>query len=64
MEFISMDILDPLTPTDKGNRFLLVLTDRLTKISRAYPLASTTAEVVAKAFFDRWVAAGYVIQHV
>ena len=64
MEFIAMDILGPLTLTDQGNRFLLVVTDRFSKLTRAYPLATTTAEVVAKTFFDGWVAAGYGIPQV
>jgi transposase InsO family protein len=63
MEFIAMDILGPLTQTDKGSRFLLVVTDRFSKLMRAYPLASTTADVVAKTFFDGWVAAEYGIPH-
>jgi transposase InsO family protein len=64
MEFIAMHILGPLTQTDKGNRFLLVVTDRFSKLTRAYPLASTTADVVAKTLFDGWVAAGYGIPQV
>jgi transposase InsO family protein len=64
MEFIAMDILSPLTQTDKGNRFLLVVTDRFSKLTRAYPLASTTADVFDKTFFDGWVAAGYGIPQV
>ena len=64
MEFVAMDILGPLTTSTKGNRFLLVVTDRFTKLTRAYPLASTVAEVVAKVFFDGWVAAGYGIPNI
>jgi transposase InsO family protein len=64
MEFIAMDILGPLTQTDKGNLFLLVVPDRFSKLTRAYPLASTTADVVSKTFFDAWVAAGYGIPQV
>jgi transposase InsO family protein len=64
MEFVAMDILGPLTTTTRGNRFLLVITDRFTKLTRAYPLANTTAEVVAKMFFDGWVASGYGIPQV
>jgi Integrase zinc binding domain len=64
MEFVAMDILGPLTTTPRGNRFLLVVTDRFTKLTRAYPLASTTADVVARTFFEGWVAAGYGIPHV
>ena len=63
MEFIAMDILGPLTTTEKGNRFLLVITDRFSKLTRAYPLSTTTATVVAQTFFDGWVASGYGIPH-
>jgi transposase InsO family protein len=59
MEFIAIDLLGPLTLTAWGNRFLLVVTDRFYKLTRAYPLASTTAEVVAKVFFDGCVSAVY-----
>ena len=61
MEFVAMDILGPLTTTDRGNRFLLVITDRYSKLTRAFPLSTTTADVVAQVFFDGWVASGYGI---
>ena len=64
MEFIAMDILGPLTTTERGNRFLLVITDRFTKLTRAYPLSTTTADVVARTFFEGWVASGYGIPNV
>ena len=64
MEFVAMDILGPLTTTDRGNRFLLVVTDRFSKLTRAFPLSITTADVVAHAFFDGWVASGYGIPSV
>jgi transposase InsO family protein len=56
-----MDILGPLTTTDRDNRFLLVITDRYSKLNRAFPLSTTTADVVAHVFFDGWVASGYGI---
>jgi transposase InsO family protein len=59
-----MDILGPLTVTDRGNRFVLVITDRITKLTRAYPLSTSTAEVVARSFFDGWVTSGYGIPNV
>jgi transposase InsO family protein len=64
MELIAMNILGSLTQTDIVNRFLLVVTDIFSKLTRAYPLANTTADVVAKTFFDGWVAAGYDIPQV
>jgi transposase InsO family protein len=61
MEFVAMNLLGPLTTSDHGNRFLLVITDRFTKLTRAFPLASTTADIVAKTFLDGWIASGYGI---
>jgi transposase InsO family protein len=55
LEYVSIDILGPLPKTDHGNRFLLVLTDRFSKLTRTVPLRTTSAFVVAKAFCDHWV---------
>jgi transposase InsO family protein len=50
-----MDILGPLPKTERGNRFLLVICDRLSKLTRTVPLHTITALVVAKAFCDTWL---------
>jgi transposase InsO family protein len=55
LEFVAMDILGPLPKTENGNRFLLVISDRLSKLTRTVPLRSITALAVAKAFCDAWV---------
>ena len=55
LEYVSMDILGPLPKTDHGNRFLLVITDRFSKLTRTVPLRTITAMVVAKAFCESWV---------
>ena len=52
---MAMDILGPLPKTEHGNRFLLVITDRFSKLTRTVPLRTITALVVAKAFCDAWV---------
>jgi hypothetical protein len=52
-----MDILGPLPKTDHGNRLLLVITDRFSKLTRTVPLRTITALVVAKAFCENWVFA-------
>jgi transposase InsO family protein len=57
LEYVSMDILGPLPKTDHGNRFLLVITDRFSKLTRTVPLRTITAFNVAKAFCDAWVFA-------
>jgi transposase InsO family protein len=55
LEFVAMDILGPLPKTEHGNRFLLVISDRFSKLTRTVPLRTITALVVAKAFCDAWV---------
>jgi RNase H-like domain found in reverse transcriptase/Reverse transcriptase (RNA-dependent DNA polymerase)/Integrase zinc binding domain/Integrase core domain/Chromo (CHRromatin Organisation MOdifier) domain/Retroviral aspartyl protease len=55
LESVAMDILGPLPKTRHGNRFLLVIADRYSKLTRTVPLRTTTALVVAQAFCDHWV---------
>ena len=50
-----MDLLGPLPKTAHGNRHVLVMTDRFTKLIRSIPLRTTTASVVANAFLDNFV---------
>jgi RNase H-like domain found in reverse transcriptase/Reverse transcriptase (RNA-dependent DNA polymerase)/Integrase zinc binding domain/Integrase core domain/Chromo (CHRromatin Organisation MOdifier) domain/Retroviral aspartyl protease len=57
LEYVSLDILGPLPKTEHGNRFLLVITDRFSKLTRTVPLRTITAFVVAKAFCEHWVFA-------
>ena len=57
LDYISIDILGELLRTPRGNRFLLVITDRFTKLTRTAPLKTISAEAVAKAFAKEWVFA-------
>ena len=50
LESLSIDILGPLTKTKKGHRFLLVITDRFTKLTQVIPLRRIDAYTVAVAF--------------
>jgi hypothetical protein len=50
-----MDILGQLSKMEHGNRFLLVIPDRYSKVTRTVPLRTITALGVAKAFGDAWV---------
>ena len=54
LEDVSMDLLGPLPKTQHGNRFLLVITDRFSKLTRTVPLRSTSAYAVSRAFCDHW----------
>ena len=55
LESIAMDLLGPLPPSRAGNRFILVMTDRFTKLTQIVPLKKTTAHDVAMAFCIHWV---------
>ena len=44
-----MDILGELPETDKGNKYILVVTNGFTKWTQAIPLPDQTAQVVADA---------------
>ena len=50
-----MDLLGPLLKRAHGNRHVLVMTDRFTKLAHSIPLRTTTASVMSNAFPDNWV---------
>jgi hypothetical protein len=52
LEQVAIDALGPLPKTRSGNRYLLVMTDRFSKITRAAPMKGVTAEETAEAFLD------------
>ena len=55
LEFLAIDLLGPLPRTPKGFRYILVITDRYSKLTRVVPLKNMTALTVAKAFCEHWV---------
>ncbi len=55
LEFICIDILGPLPKTRKGNRYLLVMCDRFSKLTKTQPLKRISTEAVAEAFCTHWV---------
>ena len=54
LEFVAIDILGPLIRTSRGNRFLLVISDRFSKLTRTVPMSRVTEAAVAKAFTTHW----------
>jgi Integrase zinc binding domain len=52
LDFVTINIFGPLPKTEHGNRFLLVISDRFSKLTRTVPLRTITALGVAKAFCD------------
>jgi transposase InsO family protein len=57
LESVAMDILGPLPRTKHENRFLLVITDRYSKVTKTITLRVVTALSAARAFLDHWVYA-------
>ena len=55
LESISLDILGELIRTPRGNRFILVMTDRYSKLVPAIPLKRITAYEIAGAFVSYWI---------
>ena len=55
LEEVAMDILGPLPKSEAGNRFVLVITDRYSKMARAIPMQDTTTKDVAQVFVEHWV---------
>lgn len=55
LESLSIDMLSPLSKTKGGKRFLLVVTDRFTKLTQVFALRAITAYTVAVAFRNAWV---------
>jgi len=57
LEYVAIDILGPLPRASSGHRFVLVMTDRFSKFSRAVPMKKITAINVAKIFLEHWIFA-------
>jgi transposase InsO family protein len=56
LEFVAIDLLGPLPTTTRGNRFVLCITDRFSKMCVAVPIPDQTASTVSQALVDRWIA--------
>ncbi|MGL5763923.1 MAG: reverse transcriptase domain-containing protein, partial [Plesiomonas shigelloides] len=52
---VHLDLVGPLPPSN-GFRYLLTCVDRFTRWMDAIPISSITAESVARAFVERWIA--------
>ena len=55
LKSLAIDILGPLPKTKTGKRFLLVITDRFSKLTQVVALRTITAYTVAVAFCESWV---------
>lgn len=55
LEYVSIDILGELVRTKRGFQYLLVMTDRFSKLPRTVPLKRIAAAAIAQAFIKDWV---------
>jgi len=53
---VCLDLLGPPSKTAIGNRYLLVMVDRFSKLTRVVVLPQEDVETVASALCDTWVA--------
>jgi hypothetical protein len=54
MERVHLDVLGPLTKSNKGNTLILLIVDQFTKWVECYPLPDQSAELVAKTMVDEF----------
>ena len=56
MERVALDVVGPLPVTDRGNKYILVVGDYLSKWTEAYPIPDQTATTVADKFVKEFVS--------
>ncbi|KAL1129531.1 hypothetical protein AAG570_012476 [Ranatra chinensis] len=54
-EHVHLDIIGPLPPS-QGKTYCLTMIDRCTRWPEAVPIRETSAETIAKAFYERWIS--------
>ena len=58
MERIAIDVMGPLPPTDRDNKYILVISDYFAKWTESYPMpnqeAETVPNVVVREFISRF----------
>ena len=50
LEFVAIDIFGELITTKQGNRYILVISDRYSKLVRTVPLKKITAAHIGQSF--------------
>lgn len=56
LEVVAIDILGPLLKIKTEYQFIVVMTDRFSKLAKATPTAKTTAKTLAQIFLNDWMA--------
>nr|VZI17500.1 unnamed protein product [Spirometra erinaceieuropaei] len=55
IERVAMDLVGPIAPSARGNRFILVMVDCFTKMAEAVPPPDASAPTVARDIFNGWI---------
>ena len=55
MERVAMDIMGPLPQSDRGNKYVLVISDYFTKWTESYAIPNQEAATVARVFVEEFV---------
>lgn len=56
LRFVTIYILWRYAKTKTSNQFILIMTDRLLKLTKAIPMTNNTATIVATNFIQDWIA--------
>lgn len=56
LKFIAVDIQGPFPRATKGSQYVVVVPDRYSKLTRAIPIAKTSAIQATKILFNHWLA--------
>lgn len=56
VETIEIDIIDPLSQTEKRNRYISIIADYFTKWTEAEPFPDQEAATVASSLIDRFIS--------
>lgn len=56
LDSVCMDIIEPLPKKKTGNKFVVVTTDRYTKLKRAISTSSITATTIGRSLLEHWVS--------
>lgn len=55
-QHVHIDIVGPLPTSPQGHRYLVTMIDRATRWAEAIPTDDTSAESIAKIFYENWIA--------
>lgn len=54
LEYMNIDILEPLRHTEQGSQFVVVISDRCNKLTKVIRTTKTNATIVASIFLGPW----------